>query len=71
MDGTYYAGAKPTVDGEAGEALRNARLGLTLSMDVSRHSSVKLYGTTGVYSRTGLEFDSIGVAFQVRWGSGL
>jgi hypothetical protein len=68
LDGTYYTGAKPTIGGVPGERLANGRLGLTLSMDVSRHNSVKLFGTTGVYSRTGLDFDSLGVAWQYRWG---
>jgi len=68
LDGTYYTGAQPTIDGVPGEHLANARLGLTLSVDLSRHNSIKLFGTTGVYSRTGLDFDSLGIAWQVRWG---
>lgn len=71
VDGTFYTGGRTTVDGEAGESLRNARLGLTLSMDLSRHTAVKLFGGTGIYSRTGVEFDSVGIAWQARWGGGL
>jgi len=71
VDGTYYMGGRTTVDGEAGDGLRNARLGLTLSMDLSRHTAVKVFGGTSIYSRTGVEFDSVGIAWQARWGGGL
>jgi hypothetical protein len=71
VDGTYYMGGRTTVDGEAGDSLRNARLGLTMSMDLSRYTAVKVFGGTSIYSRTGVEFDSIGIAWQARWGGGL
>jgi hypothetical protein len=37
---------------------------------VNRHNSVKLYGSTGVSTRTGGDFDVIGIAWQYRWGTG-
>lgn len=47
------------------------RLGLTVALSVSRYHSIKLYGSTGVYSRTGTDFDTVGIAWQTRWGGGL
>jgi hypothetical protein len=32
---------------------------------------VKLYGSTGAISRVGGDFDTVGVAWQYRWGGGL
>ena len=32
---------------------------------------MKLYGSTGVYSKTGTDYDQVGVAWQFRWGAGL
>jgi hypothetical protein len=31
---------------------------------------LKLYAHTGVYTRTGTDFDTIGLAWQYRWGAG-
>jgi hypothetical protein len=56
---------------DEGEALGNGRLGLTVSVPINRMNSIKLYGSTGLYSRTGTDFDAAGVAWQVRWGGGL
>ena len=71
LNGTYYAGGRPTIDGDRGDTLEHARLGLTISIPVNRHNSIKLHGSTGVYSRSGANFDALGIAWQVRWGGGL
>ncbi|MBK5095623.1 MAG: transporter, partial [Deltaproteobacteria bacterium] len=72
LDATYYRGGRSTVDGVKGDDLQeNSRLGATLAIPVNRYHSVKLYGSTGVSTRTGTDFDAIGVAWQVRWGAGL
>jgi hypothetical protein len=71
LDATYYGGGRTTIDTEEGEELGNARLGLTVSVPVNRYNSIKLYGSTGLYSRTGTDFDGAGGAWQVRWGGGL
>lgn len=71
LDATYYRGGRTKVDGERGEPLENVRLGLTVALPVNRYNSVKLYGSTGVYSRTGSDFDAVGIAWQVHWGGGL
>ncbi|MCX7099215.1 MAG: transporter [Methylococcales bacterium] len=72
FDADYYMGGGTTMDGrEANNMLQNWRVGGTFSFPVSKQISIKLNGSTGVYSRTGSSFDIIGVAFQYRWGDGL
>jgi hypothetical protein len=46
-------------------------VGLTVALPVHRHHSLKLYASTGVATRTGSDFDAVGVAWQYRWGGGL
>jgi hypothetical protein len=71
LDGLYYTGARGTIDGRKGESLENVRVGLTLALPINRHNSVKLYGTTNVYTKTGADADVVGIAWQFRWGGGL
>jgi Putative MetA-pathway of phenol degradation len=72
LDATYYVGGRTTVDGEkSSEHPENVRLGVTAALSVSRHQSIKLYGSTGVYNRTDNDFWAVGIAWQYRWGGGL
>jgi hypothetical protein len=72
VDGTYYWGGSTTVDGVEGNDLqKNTRLGCTLAIPMSLHQSLKFYFSTGVSTRTGSDFDLIGVVWQYRWGGGL
>jgi hypothetical protein len=72
VDGTYYTGGRTTVDGVEGNNLQhNSRVGLTVALPVNRYNSLKLYASTGVSTRTGSDFDTMGVAWQYRWGGGL
>ena len=72
LDGTYYTGGRTTLDGVEGNDLQeSSRLGLTLSLPVTRRNSIKLYASTGVSTRTGTDFDAVGIAWQYRWGGGL
>lgn len=71
FDGLYYGGGRGVIDGNRGERLENVRVGVTIALPVNRYNSVKLYGSTGVYSKTGGSFDVVGVAWQLRWGAGL
>lgn len=69
---TYYSGGRTTVDGVRGRDFKdNSRIGLTLTLPISRNNSVKIYANTGVSTRTGSDFDAFGVAWQYRWGGGL
>jgi len=71
LDGLYYAGATGVIDGNKSESLANARIGLTVALPINRYNSVKLYGTTGLYTKPGTDFDQLGIAWQLRWGGGL
>ena len=71
LDATYYAGGRTTIDGQKGEQLGHARLGLTAALSVSRYQSIKFYGSNGVYSRSGGDFWTTGIVWQFRWGGGL
>lgn len=72
LDTNYYNGGAIVKDGRpAGEAQENWRAGGTLAFAVHRHHSIKLYGNTWLYSRTGRNFDTVGIAWQYRWGEGL
>ena len=72
LNGTYYAGGRTTTGGVEGDDLQtNSRLGLTVALPVNRRNSLKLYGSTGTSTRTGSDFDAVGVAWQFRWGGGL
>jgi hypothetical protein len=72
IDGTYYWGGSTTINGVEGNNLqKNTRIGGTLSLPVSLHNSLKLYFSTGVSTRTGSDFDLIGLVWQYRWGGGI
>jgi Putative MetA-pathway of phenol degradation len=72
VDATRYRGGSTVTDGVQNRNLQsNARAGLTLSLPVNLHQSVKLNLSTGVSTRTGSDFDLFGVVWQYRWGGGL
>ena len=71
LDALYYTGGRGIIDGNKGESLEDARIGLTLAVPINRYNSVKLYGSTDVYSKTGSKFDVLGMVWQFRWGGGL
>lgn len=67
-DATYYSGGRTTVDGvENDDALSNGRLGGTLVVPLGPEWSVKLSGSTGMWTRFGSDFDTYGAALQYRW----
>lgn len=71
LDGTYYTGGRSTVNGvRENNRQSNTRTGLTVALPVDRRQSVKIYASTGTSSRTGSDFNSIGIAWQYRWGEG-
>ena len=71
LDANYYTGGRTTMDDKTADNLQqNWRVGATLAIPINRHNSIKLNGSTGVYSRTGSNFDIIGIAWQFRWGEG-
>jgi len=71
LDGLYYGGGRAVIDGNKGKRLENGRVGLTLALPINPHNSLKIYGSTGVYAKTGGEYDLVGIVWQLRWGGGL
>jgi hypothetical protein len=72
LNSTYYTGGRTTVDDvQNDDRQENVRLGITVALPLNRHFSLKLYGSAGVYTRTGSNFDLAGIALQYRWGGGL
>lgn len=72
LDVTYFVGGRTAVGGlENADLQQNWRVGGTLAFPVDRHNSVKIFGSSGVSSRTGNDYDLLGVAWQYRWGGGL
>jgi hypothetical protein len=68
VDGTWYRGGVSRVDDAApSPTLNNSRLGITLSLPVGRRYSAKIAYGSGVVARTGTDFDTIAVAWQVLW----
>jgi hypothetical protein len=68
LDGTYYWGGRTTLEGVEGKDLqRNSRFGLTFALPLSIHHSLKLNLSTGVSTRTGSDFNAIGILWQYRW----
>jgi hypothetical protein len=71
IDVVGYRGGRSSVDGKKGDDIQeNVRVGVTLSFAIGPHSSIKLYGSTGAYVRTGTNMNIGGIAWQVRWGGG-
>jgi hypothetical protein len=56
---------------EGNDLQKNSRLGFTGALPVNRHHSFKLYLSTGVSTRTGSDYNAVGLAWQYRWGGGL
>jgi hypothetical protein len=71
LDANYYTGGRTVTDHSVADNLQqNWRVGGTLAFPISRHNSIKLNGSTTVYSRTGSNYDIVGIAWQYRWGEG-
>ena len=71
ISSTYFTGGRTSVDGiERDDLQKNWRTGFTLAFPLNRHHSIKLYGNSGVSTRTGTDYDALGVVWQYRWGGG-
>ncbi len=72
LTAAYFTGGQTKIDGVRGHDLQqNTRIGATLVWPIDRRNSIKLHASSGVYTRTGTDFDTIGLAWQYRWGGGL
>jgi len=66
---TYYNGGQTMIDGVVKNDLQqNWRLGFTAAIPIDRKHSLKVFGSSGVSTRTGTDYDAIGVIWQYRWG---
>lgn len=69
---TYYTGGQTTIDGEErNDRQQNWRTGFTIALPVDRRNSIKLFAHSGVSTRTGTDYDSLGILWQYRWGGGI
>jgi hypothetical protein len=65
---TYYRGGATSVNGAPRSTpLSGTRIGATFSLPLSRAHSLKFVASTGLYARTGTDFDTFGIAWQYRW----
>lgn len=72
LSATYYTGGRTTVNGtENSDLQQNWRTGFTLALPVNRQNSIKLFGSSGVSTRTGNNFNSLGITWQHLWGSSI
>jgi outer membrane putative beta-barrel porin/alpha-amylase len=68
FDATYYAGGRSTVNGgEPSERQSNTRIGATLALPVGKRQSIKASFSTGAATRTGTDFNTVGVMWQTFW----
>ena len=72
VDVTYYTGGSTTIAGELRNDLQyNWRTGATFSTPVSKRHALRFNWSSGVYARTGNNFDQVALTWQFRWGEGL
>ncbi len=65
-------GARTTVSGVPKDTYQqNTRLGMTFAFPLSRYSSLKAVWVHSLKTKRGADFDTLSLAYQVRWGGGL
>jgi hypothetical protein len=68
----YFTGGRTTLNGlQDDDFLETTRVGATLTYDVDKYSSVKLFGSKAVTVRAGTDYTIVGAAWIYRWGAGL
>lgn len=69
LDGNFWWGGKTSLNGLENPTteLRNSRLGVTASVPVSRHQSLKISYSNGAYTKFGGSFQNLSVAWQYSW----
>lgn len=71
LDASYFVGGRTTVDDVGNDdEQEGTRLGATFALPVSRYHSVKLYAATGYDAYRDRNYDTVGIAWQYRWGGG-
>ncbi len=69
LDSNYWRGGTTSVNGvkNAATLQSNSRLGMTVSLPVSRHQSLKISYSRGAYVRFGGDMTNVSVAWQYSW----
>jgi len=71
VDAGYFVGGHTTVnDLTNNDRQEGPRFGATLALPVTRNHSVKIYAQTGFNADREHDFDTVGIAWQYRWGGG-
>lgn len=72
VSATYFTGGETTANGLTNDDHQsNTRTGVTLALPINRKHSLKLYGSSGISTRTGSNYDALGIFWQYRWGGGM
>ena len=72
LGATFYRGGRTTVnDAPKDNTLNNSRVGLTIAVPFDRYYAIKFNASSGISTRTGTNFDTVGLVLQYRWGAGL
>jgi hypothetical protein len=65
---TYYWGGDYVNNGvNSNTALSNTRIGVTFAYPINRQNSIKIYGSSGINTQYGTDFDAISIAWQHTW----
>ncbi|MEH6587817.1 MAG: transporter [Halioglobus sp.] len=68
LDANYFAGGRTTVDGlRKDDRQSNSRWGLTWTRPITKKQLIKLNVSTGVITRIGNDFDSVGLGWVYRF----
>jgi hypothetical protein len=69
LDGNFWYGGRTSLNGVENPITlqRNSRLGVTGSLPLSRHQSLKMSYSHGTYIRFGGDFHNLSVAWQYSW----
>jgi hypothetical protein len=69
LDGNFWYGGRTSLDGvENPQTLqKNSRVGVTASVPVSKHQSLKVSYSRGAFVTIGGDFQNVSVAWQYSW----
>lgn len=69
FDANFWFGGKTSLNGvdNPNTELRSSRLGVTASVPINRHQSVKVSYSTGTYVRYGGNFQNFSIGWQYAW----
>lgn len=71
LNAGYFKGGRTTVDDvKNNDEQEGTRFGATLALPVNRYHSVKFYGITGYDAHREHDFQTVGIAWQYRFGGG-